>query len=235
MWLGILAGVAGCHAEAREHFAAARLSATRNGARTALTRIAVEEAAVLVHDGAHSSRERARELLDYAIRACNEIGLTAVRQRAVRLRAGLDEASSGAAPVPAPAAPALVERLAVMRRIGDVWTIEHARRTLHLSDGRGVQFIALLLARPREEVHSLALVATVDGVARTAASSAGLQSGSHAERARVNVTRAIRATLKRIAGYDAALGHELQRTLRTGTFCVYEPDTQQPLTWRIEG
>lgn len=235
MWLGILAGVAARHAEAREHFAAARLSATRNGARTALTRIAVEEAAVLVRDGARASRERARELLDYAIRACNEIGLTAVRERAVQLRAGLDEASSGAAPVPAPAAPVLAERLAVMRRIGDVWTIEHARRTLHLSDGRGVRLIALLLARPREEVHSLALVATVDGVALTAASAAGRQSGSHAERARVNVTRAIRATLKRIAGYDAALGHELQRTLRTGTFCVYEPDTQQPLTWRIEG
>ena len=32
------------------------------------------------------------------------------------------------------------------------------------------------------------------------------ESGSHAERARVNVTRAIRSTVKRIAGYDARLG-----------------------------
>ena len=235
MWLGILARVAGRHAEAREHLAAARRSATRNGARTALTRIAVEEAAVLAHDGTRASRERVRELLDCAIRTCDEIGLTALRERAARLQVGLDEVRPGSALPPAPAAPALAERLAVMRRIGDVWTIEHARHTLHLSDGRGVRFIALLLARPCEEVHSLALVATVDGVAPTAAISAGVQSTSHAERARVNVTRAIRATLKRIAGYDAALGHELQRTIRTGTFCVYEPDAQQPLTWRIEG
>jgi hypothetical protein len=30
------------------------------------------------------------------------------------------------------------------------------------------------------------------------------------------------------------LGHELERTVRTGTFCVYEPDPRQPLTWLVE-
>jgi hypothetical protein len=60
------------------------------------------------------------------------------------------------------------------------------------------------------------------------------ESGSHAERARVNVTRAIRSTLKRIAGYDAQLGRELELSVRTGAFCAYEPDPHYPLGWTIE-
>jgi tetratricopeptide (TPR) repeat protein len=226
MWLGILARAAGRDVEAREHLAAARVSATRNGARVALTRIAVEEAAALVGHGSCAARDRARELLDGAARACGEMGLAALLERADRLRAELDEA----APVATPRPPADVPppHSATLRRIGDLWTIEHAQRTLHLSDGRGVRFLARLLARPGEKLHSLDLVAAVDGGGRDRAA------GSHGERARVNVTRAIRTTLKRIAGYDAALGHELQRTIRTGTFCVYNPDPQRPLTWRVE-
>jgi hypothetical protein len=60
------------------------------------------------------------------------------------------------------------------------------------------------------------------------------EAGSHAERARVNVTRAIRAAIKRIAGYDAALGAELKTAVRTGAFCAYEPDPRRPRRWRIE-
>ena len=58
--------------------------------------------------------------------------------------------------------------------------------------------------------------------------------GSHAERARVNVTRAIRSTVKRIAGYDARLGRELESAIRTGTFCVYEPDARRPVRWAVD-
>ncbi|MEA2358682.1 MAG: hypothetical protein QOI62_1942 [Solirubrobacteraceae bacterium] len=58
--------------------------------------------------------------------------------------------------------------------------------------------------------------------------------GSDAERARVNVTRSIRSVLKRIADRDAVLAQELIATVRTGTFCVYEPDPRRPLTWRVE-
>ncbi len=60
------------------------------------------------------------------------------------------------------------------------------------------------------------------------------ETGSHAERARINVTRAVRATIKRIAGYDAPLGAELQQGVRTGTFCVYAPDALHPLRWTVE-
>jgi hypothetical protein len=118
---------------------------------------------------------------------------------------------------------------ATLRRISDVWTIGYHGRTLYLSDGRGVQLLALLLERPGTEMHSLDLVAGVDGV-----SARDRESGSHGERARVNVTRAIRSTLKRIAGYDAQLGRELELSVRTGAFCAYEPDPHYPLGWIIE-
>jgi tetratricopeptide (TPR) repeat protein len=58
--------------------------------------------------------------------------------------------------------------------------------------------------------------------------------GSDAERARVNVTRSIRSVLKRIADHDPLLAQELIATVRTGTFCVYEPDPRRPLRWRVQ-
>jgi hypothetical protein len=49
------------------------------------------------------------------------------------------------------------------------------------------------------------------------------KTGGSAERARVNVTRALKGTVDRIADYDEALGHHLRTCIRTGTFCVYDP------------
>ncbi|HYF28143.1 MAG TPA: hypothetical protein VD931_20530, partial [Baekduia sp.] len=61
------------------------------------------------------------------------------------------------------------------------------------------------------------------------------RTGSPAERARVNVTRAIKAVLKRVAEHDELLGRELTATVRTGTFCLYEPDPRRPVTWEVDG
>jgi tetratricopeptide (TPR) repeat protein len=60
------------------------------------------------------------------------------------------------------------------------------------------------------------------------------KAASTAERARVSVTKAIRATIKRIAEHDPMLARELDTTVRTGTFCVHEPDPRHPLAWRVE-
>lgn len=59
------------------------------------------------------------------------------------------------------------------------------------------------------------------------------ETGSHAERARSNVTRLIRRVLAKIERSDPALGDELQRCIRTGTFCVYEPDPSRSLRWTV--
>jgi hypothetical protein len=85
-------------------------------------------------------------------------------------------------------------------------------------------------AHAREEmdflVRELAGAVGLGGRDRKAASSV--------ERARVSVTKAIRATVRRIGEHDPNLGRELEATVRTGTFCIYEPDPRHPLDWQID-
>jgi hypothetical protein len=57
--------------------------------------------------------------------------------------------------------------------------------------------------------------------------------GSPVERARVSVTRAIKAALAAIAAADAALGHYLAATIKTGTFCSYGPDPRDAPVWKL--
>ena len=304
MWLGILARVARRDAQSLEHLAAARVRATRDGARPMLARIAVEEATTLVRDGGAPARGRAEELLETAASCCAQMNLVRLGERVRALRGQL----TATPPPPAAAFAGAPTHHAALRRIGDIWTVTYRGRTLHVSDGRGVRLLALLLERPGTEVHSLDLVAALEGATigpalehsggqetggrfgvqggagpaldarakddyrglienletqlakaetrRDAAAVARLraelafvrrelgravgirgrdrESGSHAERARVNVTRAIRAALKRLAAYDEQLGAELERCVRTGAFCVYEPDPRRPLRWTVQ-
>jgi hypothetical protein len=57
------------------------------------------------------------------------------------------------------------------------------------------------------------------------------RAGSHAERARVNVTRAIAGAVRKIAHHHAALGRHLSVTIRTGLFCSYVPDPRARVQW----
>jgi non-specific serine/threonine protein kinase len=84
-------------------------------------------------------------------------------------------------------------------------------------------------ARAREES---------DFLARELAAAVGLggrdrRAPSDAERARVNVTKAIKSAIARIGEQSPALGNHLARTVRTGTFCSYVPDPRLPATWRL--
>jgi non-specific serine/threonine protein kinase len=86
-------------------------------------------------------------------------------------------------------------------------------------------------SRAREELHF---------VARELAGAVGLggrdrKTGSDAERARVNVTRAIRTALRRIAEHDPQLGRRLGADIKTGTFCVYEPAPGDEPAWDLHG
>jgi hypothetical protein len=60
------------------------------------------------------------------------------------------------------------------------------------------------------------------------------RTGAAAERARVNVTRALRATVERIAEQDEALGHHLNTCVRTGVFCSYNPGPGAA-AWEVSG
>jgi tetratricopeptide (TPR) repeat protein len=58
------------------------------------------------------------------------------------------------------------------------------------------------------------------------------KAASASERARVNVTRAIKSAVARIAEQSPALGKHLDATLRTGTFCSYTPDPRSRSAWK---
>jgi tetratricopeptide (TPR) repeat protein len=59
------------------------------------------------------------------------------------------------------------------------------------------------------------------------------RAGSAAERARLNVTRAIKAAEQTLAGLNSSLGRHLRTTIRTGTFCVYRPDPARSVAWLL--
>ena len=53
------------------------------------------------------------------------------------------------------------------------------------------------------------------------------------ERARVSVTRVIKAALNRIADESPELKHHFASTVRTGTYCSYAPDPRLPVRWEL--
>jgi hypothetical protein len=59
------------------------------------------------------------------------------------------------------------------------------------------------------------------------------RAASASERARVGVTRAIRQGIARIGEHHPQLGHHLNRTIRTGTYCAYLPDPRAPAGWKF--
>jgi len=78
----------------------------------------------------------------------------------------------------------------------------------------------------------------IDFLSRELARAVGLRgrdrtAGSYGERARVNVTRAIKSVIKRIAAGHPDLGRYLSTTIKTGTFCSYTPDPRLPIRWKF--
>ena len=74
-------------------------------------------------------------------------------------------------------------------------------------------------------VHQLASAVGLGGRDRKMA--------SNSERARFSVSKALRTALKRITAEHPELGRHLRSTVRTGSFCVYEPDSRLPGTWTM--
>ena len=59
------------------------------------------------------------------------------------------------------------------------------------------------------------------------------KAASHSERARVMVTKAIKAAIAKIRASDAALGRHLATSIKTGNTCVYDPGPDRPTAWRL--
>lgn len=107
---------------------------------------------------------------------------------------------------------------------GDFWTIAYHGRSLRLGHRKGLVYIAKLLGEPGRRVPSVELVA----------GSAGPEAPpTAAERARINVTRAIRTALGRIAAKDPKLGSHLADAIVTGASCCYAPTCAVPERWVV--
>ena len=80
--------------------------------------------------------------------------------------------------------------------------------------------------------------AELDALVSHLAASSGLggrtrSSTSNAERARVRVTKNIRAAIGRIADELPRLGRHLDLSVRTGSWCGYHPDEVEPIEWEL--
>lgn len=78
----------------------------------------------------------------------------------------------------------------------------------------------------------------IDALTEELARSVGLGgrdrvAGSASERARVNVTKAIKGALARIGEHDASLGQLLRSSIRTGTFCSFNPGPSVPVVLKV--
>ena len=102
---------------------------------------------------------------------------------------------------------------------GRTWRIEFEGVARHLPASKGLQYLAKLLAHPSEPIPALDLEGRDGSDVRAR------------EQARLNVTRAIRATLNVLAEVHPSLAEHLQATLRTGRSCSYRPDPRAPIAW----
>jgi hypothetical protein len=111
-------------------------------------------------------------------------------------------------------------REAYRRRLAEVdEDIEDARRMNDL--GR-----IALAERDREYLIAELTQATgLSGRQRT--------TGGSAERARTSVTRSIRYAVTRLAEHHPAISTHLRQTVKTGTYCTYEPDPLAPIDWQL--
>jgi len=58
------------------------------------------------------------------------------------------------------------------------------------------------------------------------------RAASHAERARLTVTKGIKKALAKLAAAHPALADHLTATVKRGYLCVYRPDPRRPIHWR---
>lgn len=231
--------------EAERHFARAIELDTACGARPAL--------ANLLEDWARATRSPS--LAAQASALLTELGL---HERAKAL-----------------GAPAPSSDLLTLSCEGDVYLVALDGEQHRVRGGKGMQFLAQLVAHPGREIHVLELLAIdtesdagsvldakakeryrariaelrselaeaeenadlgraqrfrseLDALSAELARAIGLggrdrRAGSTAERARINVQRRLKAAVAAIGAQSKAIEAHLERSLKTGTFCSYDP------------
>ena len=83
--------------------------------------------------------------------------------------------------------------------------------------------------RAQEEIDAL----TDELTKRVGLGGRGRKAAPHLERARVSVTRTLKAAVRKIAENDEQLGRYLGTTIKTGTFCSYTPEPYMSVSWKL--
>jgi hypothetical protein len=119
----------------------------------------------------------------------------------------------------------------LFRKEGEVWTIAFDGHVCHVPDARGLHYLALLLQRPGVAVPSVELIAAA--ACRRGDPGANGNGGNEVrERARLTVTKGIRAALRKIEEVHPALARHLEATIKRGYDCRYLPDPRLPIRWQ---
>ncbi|MDP2291239.1 MAG: hypothetical protein Q8M22_08605 [Actinomycetota bacterium] len=180
--------------------------------------------------------------------------------------------------------PAPPDRGAVLRREQDAWAVTFTGTMVRAAHLKGFGDLAVLLSRPRAEVHCLELMGgsdvagdagprldtrarreyqqrilelqseideardhhdsrraeraelELDALVEQLAGAFGIhgasrRTGSSAEKARTAVTYRLRAAMRRLADLHPELGRHLANSVRTGTFCSYQPERET--VWEV--
>ncbi len=116
----------------------------------------------------------------------------------------------------------------IFRLEGEYWTLAYDGTVIRLRDAKGMRYLAQLLGHPGERLEAIRLALAVDGRAAS-----GDASSADAERARLAVTKRIKAVVRKIAANHPSLGYHLGTTIRTGRFCAYAPDPRNLVAWQL--
>ncbi len=122
----------------------------------------------------------------------------------------------------------------IFRCEGDFWTIALGGVEMRLRSTKGLLYLAHLAARPGTSVAAEELARIGSAAARAPARRMhGARADATPGRARVMVTKAIKAAIRKIRSLDISVGHNLAVSIHTGYSCVYEPDPIHPIKWQV--
>ncbi|GAA1983257.1 ATP-binding protein [Catenulispora subtropica] len=240
-YLGLLAAADGDGARAREYFAAAERLAEQAGMAALVERI--RRAA-----GERGPEPPPPAAAPHEIRREGEFWVLRYRGREVRVRdsKGLHDLAvlltRPGTPVPAldlatasTASTAVPDRSAGLHSPGDLGDLVDARaRDAYRRRLRQLAVEAEDADAAGDAARSARVAAEHDALVAQLSAAYGLggrprRTGSAAERARSSVTSRLRAATDRIGRDPRHLGRHLAVSVRTGTLCVYEPESEQ--TW----
>ena len=186
--LGVLAAVMERWGDAEEHFRVALDHCRKLSAPTFTAAVLSEHARMLLGRAGDGDRERALSLLGDAEVLCSRHGINGVLERVLADRVRAQEPG---------------ESDCQFRLAGDYWTISFSGDVFRMKDGKGLRYLAQLLANPGAELHALDMVATT-------------RPPADVERSDLAVAAAAQAGLRvsRLEGAGAALDAQAKQAYR---------------------